>query len=190
VANLLVLSLLVASIAANRRAAILWGGFIIYFGLSMGLVGLNRRTVFGLESALTARYFCDILYYALAFVMIAHTAHSPAARVRLALPFSLVATLLLSTHLMRVESRVPSQWMYGIPPVLDFVRNVRTSLTHVPASATIADADVPDFIMPRWMSPMTRYRAFLLLFPGAPPVVERGGTLAFDPAGHLGKAPN
>ena len=88
--NCAVFALLAASVCRCRRSWVLWLGFSAYFVVSIGVIGWNRAVPFGLAAAQTARYYADVLRYALVFAMVALApvrgtvaSRSPQARGRL-----------------------------------------------------------------------------------------------------------
>ncbi len=163
-ANAVVLALVLWSAKRRPASLVLWGGFVLYFVVSIGVIGWNRAVPCGIEAAGTGRYYADILCLFLAFMLIA--LGRPAGRVRVSHWQNLVvlaASAFGSVHMLAAGAAVPHVWFAGPERPAAFVTNVRAALSANGETMTVADGAVPGYIMPDWMAPLNRYRLFLRL---------------------------
>ncbi len=182
-ANLLVLALVLWSASRNPVSLILWGGFVLYFVASIGVIGWNRAVPFGIEAAEAGRYYADILCLFLAFVLIA--LGRSAGNLRVSHWQSLVvvaATAFGSMHMLAAGAAVPHLWYAGPERPAAFVTNLRAVLSANGEDMIIADDALPGYIMPGWMAPLNRYRLFLRLLGWRG---RAGSARSFDQDGHL-----
>ncbi len=187
-ANLLVFAMVAWSILRAPARVILWGGFGLYFIVSIGVVGWNRAVPFGIGSAETGRYYADILCFFAAMLLIGLGRSAGAPRT-LAWPgLAVVGAVTAMGALLLVDAggRVPHLWYAGPERPAAFVANMRRALTTAGDGTVIADGAVPAELMPRWMAPLNRYGLFVRLFGWRGEVVAgQGATCAFDQEGHL-----
>ena len=167
VGNCVALALLAASVCRSKRRWVLWLGFAAYFVVSIGLIGWNRAVPFGLATAQTARYYADVLCYALVFAMMALAP----ARGTIATPVSAGACAIVgvicmigAAHLLTAAARVPHLWYAGPEKPARFVSNLSVALKSLQPEDTVGNSVVPDYVMPGWTSPLNQYRYFLPVF--------------------------
>jgi hypothetical protein len=166
-ANLIVFAIVAASIRRNPRTAVLWISFAGYFILTIAGIAVNRATTFHLQSAETPRYYADILGFFVAYTLIAFSAEPGAPRAappRLALAAVTAVTAACCLFWLSSATRVPNLWERPKRNET-FVANVKRAIRETGPSAKIANTNVPPWVMPKWIWPLTEYQYFLLIFP-------------------------
>ena len=188
-ANIAVVGLVAATIVRDRRCAILWCGYAVYFLVALATIADNRAATFGLQSATTPRYYADMLNFFVAVTLIACTPLADTApRLLTGRGIAAIAVLTVACCAFWINASTRIPWVWDRPLRNEvFVQNLKASLAKAAPDAKIADAVVPPWVMPPIWWPHTQYRYFLLLFKHHHGVVVPPGQaqFRFDADGNL-----
>jgi len=157
VANILMLLVTGAAIMRSVRSGLIFAGFLIYFILAIGLIGIGRAATYGAEMAALSRYHADGMVCLLGCLMIAFGRRYEAgnwgavtlgrdetrARINLLTGFTCIA---LMTQFYNAGSRVGLLWEFGDGRIFKYVENLKHTLAEIPADTKILDTAIPAYV--------------------------------------------
>jgi hypothetical protein len=187
VALTVVTGIALATIRADRDAAILWLGFVAYGVSAMGLIAARRAGVFGSEVGLWLRYGVEPATFLLLVAMLAASPLRIGPRAqRVAVGFA----VLVAINLQMQSHKVHLVW--DLPYVRGYVANLRASLEELRGvpDVVVLDHRLPEQIIPVFMRPYDTSRYFLSIVAPEFAVAGRGrATHEIGPDGRVKPIP-
>ena len=183
------LLLLPVIVSAVRRPATLlvWAGFFLQFALGMIAIAWSRVTLFGPESATGSRYHAETAAFYLICVLVTLVARpgrevEEGSAMRQQIGYTIA--LAIAAWLVTASLQAPLLYQPDDGQVASYITNFKTSLKTC-SSGKIANATVPDWLMPDWMKPLNTTHDLAMLFHSDACVIDAPNAAHIDPTGRI-----